>query len=282
MQSYNEDLASITQCVIALQKLVTTHKEIAYGNLPCAKQKIVVQRYAQIVEELTQQLCISLKLRAISTAESLNRVLIEQSVNLLYVALDTDGSKLKALLENSIIETRKSATRWLKHLESIGQESPVAQARFDNAVRIKADFEQRNGRADDFPKIRERFAAVGWEDYYYMFYAPLCDSVHTYSDDMLNLVNFEIHMADDVNAHAMRGLMESERRRLTIYHSAVSVSLYAESFGRIFMMSATTDVIEAIRLALKPVISLVERHESHDADNRERADLGNLFKGYEI
>ncbi|MDH1509716.1 hypothetical protein N5I28_08105, partial [Pseudomonas mosselii] len=77
------------------------------------------------------------------------------------------------------------------------------------------------------------FSALGWESHYYAFYSPLCDSVHSFSDEMSALVDFsDLYSISEAEAEKSLTYWNKERLRLAIYHFVVAIGLRTEAFSR--------------------------------------------------
>jgi hypothetical protein len=130
---------------------------------------------------------------------------------------------------------------------------------------LMADADKRWPKVGPYPGTKELFSKIDWEDVYHAFYAPLCDSVHSFSDDLTNIVGIgEIFKASSHEGTQLLALWEQERRRLATYHSAVAVCSPCEALGQICAIRNLTSVFSELKEITTDVQSLISRHEQFD------------------
>lgn len=198
--------------------VVTDIKEQLFNRFGNTAQQIMVSHYFRLLHELCFQAGNALLSKAHSSAEALTRVIIEQAANQLYIALD-DGARARALLRSSKALTQNNGKNWVEYLKSQELVNCAANTRKSNGDRLVADFDARWPDTEHYPNGRRLFEVLGWGNHYHAFYVPLCDSVHSYSDDMANLVMF-YEMSNILKEDLLRVMnaADKERRRLATYH----------------------------------------------------------------
>ena len=240
------------------------HKGSLLVGIKNDAQRLMTYKYFDVLNELCIQASNCLNSRAYSASEALTRVIIEQSANHLYIALD-DGRNARALLKRSKKLTLNNGNNWVEHLTAQGIDNPAAKARQRNGEALVQDFEKRWPDTGHYPNAKELFKALGWTSHYHAYYAPLCDSVHTFSDDMANLVGiFELYEQSAQDGAEVLAYWEQERRRLATYHCAVAIGLRYEAFARICDRLDSVGVLEAVLPAVKKLQALIDRHEQYD------------------
>lgn len=257
-----------------LNSLVAKNKEILLESVANDPQRIIIRRYLSVLYELCEQACKCLDAKAYSTLEALSRVIIEQSANLLYVSLDK-GDNALALLRSSKQLTESNGKAWSTYLESQGAVNPAAQARQNSGATMLARFDKRWPDVERYPGNKGLFRALGWESHYYAFYSPLCDSVHSFSDEMSVLVDlgelFSISMTDGEEALIY---WNKERLRLATYHYAMAIGLRAEAFSRCCNLLAPDSADDAAESLFTTLNELIMRHDNFDHTRLEAVKSG--------
>jgi len=239
-------------------------KEQMYNSFKSQTQEMMVFHYFRVLNELCAQAGNLLLAGAYSSAEAQTRVIIEQAANQLYIAGD-EGERARALLRSSKHLTKKNGDNWTAYLASQGISNPSATARKKNGEVALADFDERWPNTERYPNARKLFETLGWENHYHAFYAPLCDSVHSYSDDMANLILFHENSAllgDDLEM--LLKYTEMERRRLATYNYLIAVGLRTESLARICNALNVNCKSQLIENAFEKLQKTICQHESYD------------------
>lgn len=274
MIDLKQDAATITRVNQQFDEFIARHKEELLSRIKDDPQRVIIRYYLKVLRELCIQGCGCSSAQAYSTLEALSRVIMEQSANMLYVGMD-GGENARALLKSSKEKTERNGRTWAEHLASQGLHNPVAQARQENGAMALAHFAKQWPNAARYPGGRVLFATIGWENNYFAFYSPLCDSVHSFSDDLANLVSIgEVFAESAAFGEQVLRYSEKERRRLATYHYAMAIGLRAEAFGRLCSVldfpldkKATDDIFANLH-------SLIERHEQFDSTRLSKLNAG--------
>ncbi|WP_324013110.1 hypothetical protein [Aeromonas hydrophila] len=95
----NEDIGAITDINLLCHNIYLRHKA-KIDNIKSKEQRLVINQYFTVLNELSSQACDSLKSNRLSVVEVLTRVIIEQSANQNYIAID-NGKNAQSLLRDS-------------------------------------------------------------------------------------------------------------------------------------------------------------------------------------
>jgi hypothetical protein len=190
---------------------------------------------------------------------------MEQAANMLYVSMDS-GDHVRQLLRSSRLLTMNNGKQWADYLAENKVQHHAARERQKNGAMLLDHVDKRWPDVKRYPGGRGLFAAVGWDNAYYAFYSPLCDSVHSYSDDIANLVDIgEIFLESPEFGERLLRETETERRRLATYHYAAAICLRVEAFVqtcRLMLLPLDVKTLEDISGDLS---DLIVRHDDFDA-----------------
>lgn len=257
-----------------LDHIIKNNKEKFLASVQDDPQRIIIRRYLSLLRELCQQACACLDTKAYSTLEALSRVIMEQSANMLYVSLDS-GDNSRALLRSSRQLTESNGRAWANYLASQGAANPAAQARQASGAALLERIDKRWPNIKRYPGGKGLFTALGWESHYYAYYSPLCDSVHSFSDEMAALVDFsDLYSISQVDGEKLLMIWNKERLRLAIYHYAVAIGLRAEAFSRSCNLLAPDLNDDSAELLFIKLNSLIARHDQFDHTRLEGINSG--------
>lgn len=247
-----------------LDQTIAKHKEALLESVRDDPQRIIIRRYLSVLHEFCQQACACLDTKAYSTLEALSRVIMEQSANMLYVSLDS-GDNARALLRSSKQLTESNGKAWANYLASQGAVNPAAQARQASGAAMIERIDKRWPDIKRYPGGKGLFTALGWESHYYAFYSPLCDSVHSFSDEMSALVDFsELFSISQTEGKKALIYWNKERLRLATYHYAIAIGLRAEAFSRCCNLLAPDLNDGSAELLSSKLNELIIRHDNFD------------------
>lgn len=283
MIDLKQDAASITHINQRFDEFVGRNREELLSRIKDDPQRVMVRYYLNVLRELCTQGCGCLPVKAFSTLEALSRVIMEQSANMLYVGMD-GGENARALLRSSKQLTESNGKSWAAYLAEQGLHNPAAQARQANGAMMLADLDRRWPDVARYPGGKGLFTALGWENHYYAFYAPLCDSVHSFSDDLSNLVSIgEVFSVSAEVGEQLIVYWEKERRRLATYHFAIAIGLRAEAFGRICNAVDLSLDDKAAEDNYADLHRLIDRHDKFDGARLSEVDAGDMsFENFPI
>jgi hypothetical protein len=264
MIDLKQDAQTINLFNQQFDELVGRHKEELLSHVQDDPQRIIIRHYLNVLRELCQQGSACLNGKTYSTLEALSRVIMEQSANMLYVGMD-GGDNARALLRSSSQLTESNGDAWAAYLASQGADNPAAQARQVNGAAMLAHFDKRWPNVARYPGGKRLFTVLGWENHYYAFYAPLCDSIHSFSDDLSALVGIgELYSRSESEGTQLLYSWEAERRRLATYHYAIALGLRAEAFSRLCNLLTSEIDDDAAEVIFKSLNDLIKRHDQFD------------------
>lgn len=264
MIDLKQDALTINLFNQQFDELVGRHKEELLSHVQDDPQRVIIRHYLNVLRELCQQGCACLNSKAYSALEPLCRVIMEQSANMLYVGMD-GGDNARALLRSSTKQTERNGKNWATYLTSQGADNPAAQARQANGAAMQAHFNKRSPNVADYEGGKLLFTKLGWENHHYAFYAPLCDSIHSYSDDLSALVGIgELYSRSESEGTQLLYDWETERRRLATYHFAIALGLRAEAFSRWCNLLTSEVDDDAAEVIFKRLNDLIKRHDQFD------------------
>lgn len=269
-----QDSQDIKNISLQINNMIARNKEALLENVTNDPQRIIIRRYLSVLYELCQQACQCLEAKAYSTLEVLGRVIIEQSANMLYVSMDK-GDNALALLRSSKQLTESNGKAWSAYLASQGAVNPAAQARQNSGATMLARFDRRWPNIERYPGSKGLFRALGWESHYYAFYSPLCDSVHSFSDEMSVLVDLsELFSISITEGEEALICWNKERLRLAVYHYAIAIGLRTEAFSRCCDLLAPDLIVDTAESLSRTLNELIMRHDHFDHTRLESINSG--------
>lgn len=274
MFDLKQEAETITRVNQRFDEFIARHRNELLSGLKDDQQRVTVRYYLKVLQELCTQGCGCLQVQAYSTLEALSRVIMEQSANMFYVGMD-GGDNVRALLRSSKTLTESNGKSWVAYLAEKGIEHPAAQARLDNGALMREEFDKRWPNVARYPGGKGLFTAIGWENAYYAFYSPLCDSVHSFSDDLSNLVmTSEVIAESKEYGEKVQRYIENERRRLATYHYAMAIGLRAEAFGGVWNALELSLDQKEVDDVFGELSSLIQRHENFDSSRLSELNAG--------
>jgi hypothetical protein len=265
MIDLKQDAATIIQTTQRFDEFIATHKEELLSQITDDPQRLAIRYYFNVLRELCTQGSNCLAVQAYSTLEALSRVIMEQAANMLYVSMDR-GVHVRQLLRSSRLMTKNNGQQWADYLAENNVQNYAANARQANGAALLEHFDNRWPDVKRYPGGKGLFAAVGWGNAYYAFYSPLSDSVHSYSDDIANLVDIgEVFSEAPDFAEQLLRDTEGERRRLAIYHYAAAICLRVEAFGGLCGLRDFPLDVQVIEDIFGDLKTLIIRHDDFDA-----------------
>lgn len=265
MIDLKQDAATIIEANQRFNDLIASHKEDLLSLIKDDPQRIAIRNYLRVLQELCTQGCNCLAAQAYSTLEAMSRVIMEQAANMLYVSMDS-GDHVRQLLRSSRLLTMNNGKQWADYLAENNVQHHAARERQKNGAMLLDHVDKRWPDVKRYPGGRGLFAAVGWDNAYYAFYSPLCDSVHSYSDDIANLVDIgEIFLESPDFGERLLRETETERRRLATYHYAAAICLRVEAFVQTCSLMLLPLDVKTLEEISGDLSDLIVRHDDFDA-----------------
>ncbi|WP_236616715.1 hypothetical protein [Dickeya dadantii] len=116
-----------------------------------------------------------------------------------------------------------------------------------------------------YPGVRRLFEALDWENQYHAYYVPLCDSVHTFADDMANIVDL-FHagtLCDEIMVDGMK-FIKQEHRRLAIYNFSLATGLRCVSLMNVFSAAGYEEILDEMQPRLEKMEQILIRNDEYD------------------
>ncbi len=259
----DEDVKKIAAINKYIHAKFEEHKN-KIDNLKGVEQKLMVLQYFNVLNELSNQAISSLNIGAFSASEVLARVIIEQAANQFYIAID-DGENAQALLKASKKLVHSNGKRWLECLKSKGMTNPAANERIRMGKELTDLFNRLWPNTPEYPGTRKLFELIGWETHYHAHYVPLCDSIHTFSDDMVNIVSlYNAIQSDETTAIEFILAVKQENKRLAIYNFVIATALRCEALVNVFNSLGYQDIIIEMTPTIDTVIQTIIRYDDFD------------------
>jgi hypothetical protein len=259
-----KDLPIIKNSLSELKKITNLmEREIFPSVLWPAKgiQAFVILRG---IKELNQSIVLSLEKKLYGPVESLFRVSIENSINVIYIFEDQTINRSRGYLKQSINELeRKSKAR----IERASRENDITdRIGIDLRISFAQLLKEENPKLfiDDnliWPSAFERFKAIGHEKSYRNLYATTSDAIHSMSEDVINCL-VEYNSPREFQ-ELIANVHESYRKSFSIYLSLWALELYSEALYAVSesLNGKLTERIETVRLSIIDV--LVDHEEEH-------------------
>lgn len=212
----------------------------------CPKEGFRIHAFLNLMSRIyehAQGMLVALATGSPTSCEALGRIVVEGSINLMYLAVLGNPSTLIAFLESWVQEHNKKLIEWNKRLqvspnaERVGkmiatrQEAMDAYTSFLTAVKDQCKIEETQGSDAWPPNILKRFEALGRDTDYYESYHRLSGASHITGEDtltylmMMQLGNAE--HAQKVGSEAWAYSTMMSRLVCTFFVDAVAACLMA-------------------------------------------------------
>ena len=201
---------------------------------------------------------VCLATESAATAEVVSRVILESALNVLYILQQDRVGRLFDYLAGYVRQERSELTKWKAllggmmeqeaavHRQEIEQkETAITQQEF-----ITQQFAHDAGitRAPQpWPKIADRFRAVGDEVDYRVLYAAMCSQTHNDAEDLFNtfVLGALAHLRPGQIAQELKTRQKAENAffaRLLMYRSLEYLFLCVEHYGESYKVDAITAI----------------------------------------
>ncbi|EEU0777318.1 hypothetical protein FAE30_004911, partial [Escherichia coli] len=117
----------------------------------------------------------------------------------------------------------------------------------------------------EYPGTKKLFEVIGWETHYHAYYVPLCDSIHTFSDDMANIVSlYNAIQSDKTTAIELTLAVKQENKRLAIYNVVIAIGLRCEALVNVFNSLGYRDIITEMAPTIDAVNQIIIRYDDFE------------------
>lgn len=225
--------------------------------------KVEVDTLLEIVADLNRSLLLSLKNSLFSSVEALSRVALENTVNLIYICEDDESKRSDALLKSYLLTSQTRAQKWLDFAVLIKDEISESRARvfFEHLKRVKNFLPLfKDPKTKGWPDARARFKAVGLEKLYHILYAPTCNSIHSFSEDIYNQMLVEHSLPE--YTEALFDSVRAEKSSFAHYLATNAMIFYVEAIVRI-ANKLNNQLVENNMISIKgQLMELIDEHEN--------------------
>jgi hypothetical protein len=250
------EMKKISQCAISLK---------AGADNSLAKiQKIQVQTILEILDDLNNCLLISLSNQLYSSVEALSRVALENTINLIFIAEGDDDKRAKSLLNSYATTSKVRAEQWYNYTVKVSDLEGRSRAGrlisyIDEHIKVFLSPFRNDKEVKGWSSARSRFEAVGLEHLYHILYAPSCNSIHSFSEDIYN-VTFAENTPEILREEAFNAIL-AEKISFAYYLATNAVFLYAEAVYRLAIRLERSKVEVKILEVKEGLWQLVMEHE---------------------
>lgn len=188
---------------------------------------------------------------AVATAEVVSRVILESALNVLYILEQDRVGRLYDYLAAYVAQERSELAKWEAVLRGIPDEEAAVHRKEieqkEPAVSQQESITQQFARdagitraAQPWPKIADRFRAVGDEVDYRVLYAAMCSQTHNDAEDLFNtfVLGVLAHLHPGQVSQQFKTRQKAENAffaRLLMYRSVEylfrCIGRYGESYG---------------------------------------------------
>lgn len=259
---HKNHLPTLNSC---LEKVTKGARDLQVGQdnpLPFIL-KVETETLLHIVADLNNSLLLSLSNGLYSSVEALSRVALENTINLVYINEEDDTRRAKSLLKSYLTTSRDRGEKWLDFAVLTKDEGSEQRARafFDNLKFVKDLLPLfRDPKVKGWSDARARFKAVGLENLYHILYAPTCNSVHSFSEDIYNQMLLE-YTAPEFKLEIFKSI-EAEKTSFAYYLATNAVLLYADAVQRLAAKLENNDVEDSVFEVEGTLWGLIKEHES--------------------
>lgn len=263
-ETHKDQLGVLAECQRDIYRILKAIDLKAAGGYKFIS-KIACYVMAENIDDINHGMLKSLEINCYSAVESLARVSIENSVNLMYVIKDRDSLKPRSLIKSYLTSSSKRAVNWLNYAKTINDAKYLERAKifFDHMESISSIFNDINN-SDVFPHwpdARSRFRSVGLEAFYHILFAPTSDSIHGFSEDVFNNLLIDLSPNEIDVKHALFKAQKAEKLSLAYYLTTNAVLFFCDAAHRICCRSeceAEAEKLAKIAIRLNGVIAVHE------------------------
>jgi hypothetical protein len=264
-EAHKDQLGVLKDCQRDIYRVLKTIDLKAAGEYKFIS-KVACYVMAENIDDINHGMLQSLEINCYSAVESLARVSIENSINLMYVIKDRDSLKPRSLIKSYLTSSSKRAVHWLNYAKTIDDAKYLERAKIfsDHMENITGIFKDINN-SDAFPHwpdARSRFRSVGLEAFYHILFAPTSDSIHGFSEDIFNSLLIDLSPNEIDVKYALLKAQKAEKLSLAYYLTTNAVLFFCDAAHRICCRSeCETEAAELDKVAIK-LNNVIAVHES--------------------
>lgn len=226
--------------------------------------KICCYTTAEIIEDVNRAILQSLKIGSYSAAESLSRTSLENSMNVIFYNNDRTSNRPKSILLNYFERAKKGARNWHRYALQSDDAVSVGRSReFDKSLDVFralfGDLETMGVKG--WPDAAARFRDAGYEHFYHVLFTPASDSIHSFSNDILNRFLVEQSPFNDVEKEKLFEEQRAEKISFAFYLASHSVMFYCVAASHIADRAEDQAAAERFETISEEIQVMLAEHE---------------------
>ncbi|NML32767.1 DUF5677 domain-containing protein [Paraburkholderia antibiotica] len=252
-RNFEKDLKKVANLRIlysTTKKLLDDNFDQCIGTLKSSLAQTQCYTIISAIEEMVETTLICLSDQRFTTAEVLSRVILEHSVNLIYIISENPKYRARSFLRAHFENAHSRAKKWHEYAISQKNKNAIddAAARMEYLQRIKKVVGGINN-AEAWPDARRRFQSIGAEHFYHDVFAPASDSIHTLGEDSFN--NWISGPMNKEYDHDLAlAVVHAEKGSYAVYMSTNALAFYAEIVRNLIENSGNDQALQcALHLA---------------------------------
>ncbi|NVZ20640.1 hypothetical protein HX794_13450 [Pseudomonas costantinii] len=263
-EAHKEQLGVLRECQRQIYRVLKTIDLKAAGEYKFIS-KVACYVMAENIDEINHGMLKCLEINCFSAVESLARVSIESSINLMYVTKDKDSLKPRSLIKSYLASSAKRAANWLNYAKTIDDAKYLERAKLFSAhvESVSGIFKDINN-SDAFPHwpdARSRFRSVGLEAFYHILFAPTSDSIHGFSEDIFNSLLIDLSPNELDVKYALLRAQKAEKLSMAYYLTTNAVLFFCDAAHRVCCRSqceAEAAELDGVVIKLNGIVAVHE------------------------
>jgi hypothetical protein len=273
-KNLNDQFKSMLAVWTKFSPIIKNDGAYLFAQLPGSLQRNICARYMQTIGDINFELLLSIMNNHFASAEILARVSFETVLNLAYISSD-EGDRAKELIIFSIFENKKNANYYIDFCRNSTDHAflgNIARSRYASAVFTEQFLVGKlPERIKKLPAIKQRFQLVGAENIYHAFYKPLCDSIHTFSDDLVNdAIILREGFQPDSSGRSISDKLEDARHHrawMAAYNAACAIEWLAEILCKLAVQNDLSEIAKKIEDICLPMVEFIQDHDQFFDEN---------------
>lgn len=268
---HHEQIEKLSEIVDLLSEISNQIDVESSSSISYVIQKVQVKYFLAAISEFNNSIFDAVSKNNLSVAESLSRISIEMSVNLIFILGGDRHARSKGLVKSYLESTKKKAKKWEKYAIKVDC-VPGKQAAI-NLHKTMEFHEAYLKNISDLPfeswpnTSADKFCIAGYEDAYRTTFASSSDSVHLLGEDIFNITicTFE---RQNVQAAMLAGL-RAEKESFAIFLLIQSLLFQSEAVIKTFEKLGGCEIETPQVMGL--VTKLHKMQEQHESDHKKHS-----------
>lgn len=236
-------------------------------------QRLQVHHFLHVIHEMNSAIYHSITTSKYTTAESLARISLEMSANLLYILGGNSHGRAKGYIKYHLDSKREKFRKW-KNFSNENNNLYISGAIDEKIQQFKNIEDSLHGLTDlpfeEWPKSSfEKFEKIGHTEAYRTLYSTASDSVHLLGDDIFNVIMCNFLPMEEQKFSIQKILNEkiSSAIYFLIYCVTFQVECVSKIMERISIEEGRVKKINEIKEKLNAILDVHEIDEiyAHEA-----------------